>query len=80
MGIRDWPTIAGTPSQEAAHRKAVRRGAQKEGDAARRAGLAIRKCPPFVDPDMTVDWRIGWRYEDQCTTGKRDRKTGALRD
>ena len=57
----------------------ARQGVQEEGAAARGAGWPISRCPRFVDPDMTVDWQIGWRHEDECKAGKRDRKTGLLK-
>jgi len=36
-----------------------------EGRAAFRAGLPVTKCPPFKDPDMGIDWRFGWRWEQE---------------
>ena len=80
MGIKDWPIVNGTPAQEEAHLAAIRKGVQAEGAAARKVGVPISKCPPFVDSDMAVDWKIGWRYEDEYISGKRDRKTNLLRD
>ena len=36
-----------------------------EGRAAFRAGMQITKCPLFNDPDMGIDWRNGWRWEQE---------------
>ena len=80
MSIKDWPIVQGTPAQEKAHQDAVRKGLQEQGAAARATGLPKTKCPAFVDPDMGVDWCIGWTYEDSILTGRRDRKTGRLID
>ena len=36
-----------------------------EGRCARAIGMRLEQCPPFVDNDMSVSWRIGWYDEDQ---------------
>lgn len=37
----------------------------QEGRCARICGLGIEHCPPFVDEDMAVSWRMGWTREDE---------------
>jgi len=56
----------------------LRNDIQAEGAAARRANLPVEKCPKFIDEDMAVNWRIGWRHEDEVMSGKRDRRTGIV--
>ncbi len=84
MPVRDWFIVKDTSPQASSKDKkrklAVMRSVQSEGASARAAGLSIDKCPKFVDPDMAVDWQIGWNYEDSILSGKRDRKTGLLKD
>ena len=77
--LTDLPIV---PAPDGGRRFAedVRKGVQAEGAASRAAGLPIARCPPFVDPDMAADWQIGWSYEDSILSGRRDRKTGLLKD
>ena len=44
-------------------RRKVQHSIVEEGRAAYRAGIPISGCPSFVDEDMAIDWRIGWRAE-----------------
>ena len=47
-----------------------------EGRAARFIGRKLHDCPPFVDENMAVSWRIGWYDEDK----RQDPKGFALRE
>jgi hypothetical protein len=76
--LTDLPIVP-FPSGDKRSAQELRRSVQQAGAVARCAGLPITKCQPFVDPDMTVDWQIGWRYADEFMSGKRDRTTGLLR-
>ena len=44
-------------------KRKVQHSIVEAGRAAYRAGIPISNCPSFVDEDMTIDWRIGWRAE-----------------
>lgn len=45
-----------------------------EGRAARRLGFPVTNCPPFKDNDMAIDWRNGWRWEDQAIAARKGGK------
>ena len=46
-------------------RKRTQRILIAEGRAARRAGLPKTACPAFKVADMAIDWKCGWRWEDE---------------
>lgn len=35
-----------------------------EGRTARSCRVRLDACPPFVDEDMAVSWRMGWHQRD----------------
>ena len=37
-----------------------------EGRAAYRSG--VPECPPFKDADMAINWRLGWRWEQEAAS------------
>jgi hypothetical protein len=76
--LTDLPVMPFPPGDERREDELHRR-LQQQGAEARKAGVPITRCPPFVDPDMAVDWQIGWVHEHECLIGKRDRKTGLLK-
>lgn len=44
--------------------------AVKEGRTARACGIPKDRCPPFIDPDMAISWKMGWRWEDEARAAK----------
>jgi|SRR5215469_1454131 len=48
----------------------------REGRTARAVGLGLDDCPPFIDNDMSISWRLGWYDEDR----RRDPKGFAVRE
>jgi hypothetical protein len=44
--------------------KCIRDTLIAEGRAAYRAGVS--ECPPFKDADMAINWRLGWRWEQEA--------------
>ncbi|MCP3475088.1 hypothetical protein NLM33_32720 [Bradyrhizobium sp. CCGUVB1N3] len=36
-----------------------------EGRASRAVKVPLSECPPYVDEDMAICWRMGWRWEDE---------------
>ncbi|WP_143198640.1 hypothetical protein [Bradyrhizobium sp. AS23.2] len=34
-----------------------------EGRVARAVRVPLKDCPPYVDEDMSISWRMGWRWE-----------------
>jgi hypothetical protein len=73
MTIFDLP-IAPFPSAQARRdwETRIRRECIRDGRASRALGIAIAACPPFCDPDMAIDWKNGWRWEDEERAAKRN--------
>lgn len=42
--------------------KRVREALHMEGYNSYIAGIGYDECPPFIDSDMAVDWRLGWHH------------------
>lgn len=36
-----------------------------EGRASRLFGKRLTDCPRYVDNDMAISWRMGWRYKNE---------------
>ena len=51
--------------------KRVQSGCIQDGRASRRAGIPISRCPAYRDNDMVIDWRNGWRWEDEELRGSK---------
>lgn len=45
--------------------KRVRALLVEEGRVARRAGWPSSRCPSFKIKDMEINWKLGWRREDE---------------
>jgi hypothetical protein len=56
--------MAPDPDPERTKRK-LRELLVQQGRSARRAGFEVTSCPPFRLNEMAVDWRNGWRWEDE---------------
>lgn len=37
----------------------------RHGYASRVCGMKMADCPPYVDDDMAISWRMGWRQADE---------------
>lgn len=46
--------------------KRLMRSVQDEGRAAYRAGVPLHRCPDFKIADMRIDWKLGWRWEQEA--------------
>jgi hypothetical protein len=60
--------VINLPSYDPDPNRTRRRSARvlnAEGRDARRLGLAITYCPRFPNADMVIDWKSGWRWEDE---------------
>ena len=58
--ITDQPIVEW---KEKSFKRTVQHAIVEEGRAAYRAGIPIECCPAFIDEDMAIDWRTGWRAE-----------------
>lgn len=65
INLTDLPIIKLQKHEEARLASQIRQKLIDEGRAARRANLPITRCPKFVDPDMAINWEMGWRWEDK---------------
>lgn len=45
----------------------------EEGRAYRRSGFPIKACPRLRFKDMEIDWKNGWRWEDEEIKARRSK-------
>ena len=60
MKLTDQPIVEW---DEKRFKRTVQHSVVEEGRAAYRAGIPLSGCPSFIDEDMAINWRIGWRAE-----------------
>ncbi len=61
LNLPELPIYRGTQAQADEARQKVWDACTRDGYAAFKTGARLKDCPPFVDPDMAVSWRMGWR-------------------